>query len=153
MTKIAANYGLVLGFVLTGLNVLHYVTKLPLDLVNMVVFISGIYYCILKYRDEHCSGIISYKRSLQFGALLSMFVYIVLSAYNYMYITLIDPESFRQAMENIRELFRRNNLPDSGDFNIQSHPVIFVLVYVFEGAVIGTIISAIVSLFTKRENH
>ncbi|MDR3245295.1 MAG: DUF4199 domain-containing protein [Prevotellaceae bacterium] len=149
--KIAASYGLILGFVLVALEIVSNIFKVQLLFVIFFSFAGGIFYATTVYREKYLGGNISYNKSLLFGVLLSGFSFILLGMYAYMYIFL-NPNEFKElfdiVVQNMKEKgISVSEIPDNPNIN----PLMVIISYTFLGLIFGLIISSVTSIFTKKD--
>jgi hypothetical protein len=149
--KIAASYGLILGFILVVLDLSTQIFKIPLFFLTLFSFVGGIYYCTVVYREKYLEGRISYGKSLSFGVLLSGFSYIILGVYSYIF-ALLNPVKTKEIFNMVMDMMKEKGFPvaDVAE-NPMLNPVISIPSYLFLGLFLGLIVSAITSAFTKKE--
>jgi hypothetical protein len=151
MMKIAAGYGLVLGFVMIIAQIISSLIEMPVLLV--AVYIGGIIYTTVIYRNKYLDGAISYGKSLLFGILVSGFTFIIIGVFLYVLVS-INREGFRQIFNKILEDMKSQGYAVS-DFpeDIIYNPVFIIVSYLITGLFTGTLVSAITSLFTKKTKY
>jgi hypothetical protein len=148
MMKIAASHGLVLGFVMIITQIISSLIEMPLLLV--AVYIGGIIYTTVVYRNKYLNGIIGYGKSLLFGILVSGFTFIIIGVS--LYITAsFNKDEFGQIFHAVLEKMKSQGYAVS-DFpeNLIYNPVFLIVSYLITGLFTGIFISAITSIFTKK---
>lgn len=161
MMKYAATYGLIVGLGLILLSTLDYVFKQYgqnniLTFLNYVVMIGGVVYFTIMYRSRALGGYITYGQSLGFGIVLIIFASIVSGVFNFA-LNMIDPSYMAKQMEmaadSLVQLGYSEDLIEQSMrmTKVLNNPIFVLFSSVLGGALIGTIISLITSIFTKRE--
>jgi hypothetical protein len=149
MMKVAAGYGLILGFVIIVVQTVSYITGLSILLI--AAYIGGIIYATIVYREKYLDGIISYGNSLLFGVLVSGFTFIIIGVYLYVLIS-FNPDEFKQIFNVILENMKTRGYPVSDIHENMMHNPIFLLAsYLLTGLFSGLAVSAITSIFTKKK--
>jgi hypothetical protein len=149
MIKTAASYGLLLGFVMIVVQILSYITGIPLLLI--VAYIGGIIYTTIVYREKYLDGAISYSKSLLFGVLISGFTFIIIGMYLYIQIS-FNPDKFQQAFNMILDNMKSQGYPVSDvSENMMHNPLFLLASYLITGLFTGLIVSSITSIFTKKK--
>ena len=161
-SKFAMTYGAIIGLILVVFSVLLYLTgqtfNKTLGLVQYIILFVGIYMGTKNYRDKALGGYISYGKALVFGLIISIFVGIITTFFNFIMLRYIDPGLIdkymaitEEALENSRfvqpemmdELLERSR---ESMTSIWSLPV-----GVFAFAIFGFVISLITSAFLKKD--
>lgn len=112
--KIALNYGLLLGLISIVFSVILYVTGNHLDrpwwgsIVSFIIMAGAIYYGIKAFKDE--SGqFLSLGEALKVGLAISLIAGIIGAIFNYIFVTVIEPDFVTQMLELTREkMFEQN---------------------------------------------
>ena len=101
--KSALNYGAIMGLVFLVINFCSYLLELgnnkAFSYGTMALLAVAISYGIKKYRDEQCSGFLSYGGALGYGVLITLFSAIIASFGSYVYLSFIDDSFIQQALE------------------------------------------------------
>jgi hypothetical protein len=148
MMKIAASYGLILGFVMIIVQVISYISGLSLLLV--AAYIGGLVYATIVYREKYLGGSITYGKSLLFGILVSGFTFIIIGVYLYVLVS-FNKEEFRHVFNAILENMKSQGYTVSDVHeNMIYNPVFLIMSYLITGLFTGLIVSAITSIFTKK---
>jgi lysylphosphatidylglycerol synthetase-like protein (DUF2156 family) len=149
--KIAASYGLILGFVLVALELLSYIFKVQLLFITFFSFAGGIFYATTVYREKYLGGSISYSKSLLFGVLLAGFSFIILGVYAYMH-AFLNPEEFNKLFDMVVQKMKEQGFSVSEiQENPNLNPLTVVISYTLLGLLFGLIISSVTSVFTKKD--
>jgi hypothetical protein len=112
---------------------------------------------IKSHRDEDLGGYISYGKSVGTGILISVFGGAIVGVFSIVLFTLIDPAMTERILDTARQQMIENGLPDDQveqavEISRQFLTPIWLFVFGLVGsAVVGLILSLIVSVFTKRE--
>lgn len=161
--KSAMTFGLITGIILVIYTLLLYMTdnyiskSTFLGILQWIIFTGGLYYGIKHYRDQFSGGYITYGRSLGLGVLISVFVGVILGIFTYLLYAVIDPELMEKSMKLAQEEMLKSGMSEERveaatkmqrTFN---SPTMMLFSSVFSFALIGTIISLVVSIFTKKE--
>lgn len=161
--KSAMTFGLITGILLVIYTLLLYITdnyvskNTILGLLQWVILTGGLYYGIKTYRDQHSEGYITYGRSLGLGVLISVFVGVIIGIFTYLLYTAIDPELLEKTMRVAEEEMLKTGMSEEQVETATemqrtfTSPTIMLFSSVFSFAFIGTIISLIISIFTKNE--
>ncbi|MDR1582123.1 MAG: DUF4199 domain-containing protein [Prevotellaceae bacterium] len=149
MMKIAASYGLILGFVMIVVQIISGIIGIPFLLV--AVYVGGIIYTTVVYREKYLNGIISYGHSLLFGILVSGFTFIIIGIYLYVMVS-FNQDEFRQLFNNILNNMKSNGYTVSDvNENMMFNPAFLLASYLITGLFMGLIVSIITSIFTKKK--
>jgi hypothetical protein len=147
--KIAASYGLILGFVMIVVQIISGIIGIPFLLV--AVYVGGIIYTTVVYREKYLNGIISYGHSLLFGILVSGFTFIIIGIYLYVMVS-FNQDEFRQLFNNILNNMKSNGYTVSDvNENMMFNPAFLLASYLITGLFMGLIVSIITSIFTKKK--
>lgn len=161
--KSAMTFGLITGLVVVVYTLLLYMTDSYLTknsflgILQWVFIAIGIYWGIKSYRDQYEGGYITYGKSLGLGALISVFAGVIMGIFTYLLYVVIDPELMEKSIKLAQEEMLRSGLSEervAAATKLQQQftsPIIMLISSVFSMAFFGTIISLVVSIFTKRE--
>jgi hypothetical protein len=148
MMKVAAGYGLVLGFVIIVAQIISYISGLTVLL--LATYIGGIIYTTIVYREKYLAGTISYGRSLLFGILVSGFTFIIIGVYLYVLVS-FNREEFQKIFNLVLQRMSEQGYTVSEiSADMIYNPVFLIISYLITGLFIGLIVSAITSIFTKK---
>ncbi len=106
--KIALNYGLILALLSIVLSVLAYVTDNHLDrpwwitVLSTLIMIGVIVYGLKAYKNES-GGFMNLGEALKVGLAISLIAGIIGAIYNYIFVTVIEPDFVNQMLEMTQE--------------------------------------------------
>ncbi len=106
--KIALNYGLILALLSIVLSVLAYVTDNHLDrpwwitVLSTLIMIGAIVYGLKAYKNE-IGGFMNLGEALKVGLAISLIAGIIGAIYNYIFVTVIEPDFVNQMLEMTQE--------------------------------------------------
>ena len=112
--KIALNYGFYLALLSIGVSVIAYVTDHHLDrpwwvsALSTLVMVAIIVYGIKAYKYEN-NGFLSLGDALKVGLAISLIAGIIGAVYNYVFVTVIEPEFVSQMLDMTREQMVEQN--------------------------------------------
>jgi uncharacterized membrane protein YcjF (UPF0283 family) len=161
--KSAMTYGLITGIALVIYTVLLYMTdnyiskNAFLGILQWLILAAGLYYGIKSYRDQYAEGYITYGKSLGLGVLISVFVGVIMGIFTYLLYVVIDPELLEKSLKFAQEEMLKSGLSEEqveAATKMQrtfSSPIIMLFSSVFSFAFFGTLISLVVSIFTKKD--
>lgn len=121
--KIAMNYGLILGLLTIVVSVLAYVTNHHLDrpwwvtVLSMGVMIWAIVYGLKTYKNEN-DGFMTLTEALKVGLAISLIAGIIGAVFNYIFVTIIEPDFVNQIMEMTQQQMIEQN-PDMTDAQME----------------------------------
>jgi hypothetical protein len=145
--KVAAGYGLILGLIMIVSQLISFLVPL----LSPGIYIAGIIYTTIHYREKYSGGTITYGRSLLFGILVSGFAFIILGMFFYIMFSLY-PAEYMELFNAVMEKMKTKGLATPSETSMDSlrNPVIWIVTYLFLGLFAGLAVSAIVSIFTKK---
>ena len=114
--KIALNYGIIWGLLTIVLSVISYVTDTYLErpwwltVAGVAIMVGVIVYGLKAYKFEN-EGFLSVSESLKVGLAISLIAAIIGTIYNYIFMTVIEPEFVTQSLDLAREQMVSQN-PD-----------------------------------------
>ncbi|MDR2467044.1 MAG: DUF4199 domain-containing protein [Prevotellaceae bacterium] len=149
----AAGCGLILGLILSALDYMENITGIQLFMIDVFVFVAGMSYCTVMYRDKCLEGQIGYGTSVLFGILLSAFTFIVIGVYKYIYAVLINPADYNAQLSQAMELMREYGYGASFDDvrRAAGNPMAFTVAYLINGLLVGVLLAPLISLFIKKK--
>ena len=111
--KIALNYGLLLALLSIVLSVLAYVTDNYIDrpwwlVLSMLVMIAIIVYGLKAFKNDN-EGFLSVGEAIKVGLAISLISGIIVAIYNYLFMTMIEPEYVTQLLEFTEEKMISDN--------------------------------------------
>ena len=160
-TKVALNYGALLGLILAALTLITYLFEMYesswFGYISWIVLIIGIFMATKKYRDEQLGGFISYGGALGFGVLIAIFAGIIASFVSYIYLGFVDDSFLTYSLEKTEMgMYESGNSDDQVETAMSFTKKIFSpgmisISAFFVTAFLGLIISLITAAFIKRE--
>jgi len=112
--KIALSYGLLLALLSIVLSVFAYVTDNYIDrpwwlsVLSMLVMIAIIVYGLKAFKNEN-GGFLSIGEAIKVGLAISLISGIIVAIYNYIFVTVIEPEYVTQLLEFTEEKMIADN--------------------------------------------
>jgi hypothetical protein len=112
--KIALNYGLLLGLISIVFSVILYVTGNHVDrpwwgsLVSFAIMAGALYYGIKAFKDGS-GGFLSLGEALKTGLAISVIAGIIGALFNYIFVTVIEPDFVNQVLEMTSEKMYEQN--------------------------------------------
>ena len=106
--KIALNYGLLLALLSIVLSVFAYVTDNHIDrpwwlsVISMLVMIAIIVYGLKAFKNEN-GEFLSVGEAIKVGLAISLISGIIVAIYNYVFVTVIEPEYVTQLLQFTEE--------------------------------------------------
>ena len=160
--KSAMIYGLYLALALMLFSVILYVTGLILNqklgYVSMAIYVLGIVYAQISYRNNELNGSISYSQALGFGVAIMLFSGIITAFYTMVLYTFIDPSLIEQMKVVQEEALLQRGMTE---YQIEAAmtmaskmmtPGWISIMGLLGSILIGTIISLVTSIFIKKQN-
>jgi len=159
--KAALNHGLILGLVLVIFAVLLFIFNLHLNkylgYVNYVIIIAFLIWGVKSYRENNLNGVISYGKALGFSTIIVLIASLIFGIYNYLLISIIDPDYIEKMLALAEEQLLKQGIPDEQiemGLSLQKKMMSPVLISLFSflGMMFwGFIIALITSAFFKKE--
>lgn len=112
--KIALNYGLMLGLLSIVLSVIAYVTENHIDrpwwisVLSTIIMVWAILYGIKAFKKEN-GGYLSLVEAIKTGLAISLIAGIIGAIFNYIFVTVIEPEFVNQMLEMTRDKMIEQN--------------------------------------------
>jgi len=116
LKKIALNYGLLLGLASVALSVVTYVMGVHLErpwwasVLGIVIMAALIVYGLKAFKQDN-GGFLSLGEAIKVGLAISVIAGIIGAVYNYVFVTVIEPDFVAQMMEITKEQMIEQN-PD-----------------------------------------
>ncbi|MFO8129692.1 MAG: DUF4199 domain-containing protein [Bacteroidales bacterium] len=164
--KIALNYGLIFGIIVVVYSLVIYIlgvdmkTQKWLGYGNFVILIIGMILGVKAYRDKYLGGYISYGKSFTTVFLIGLFAMVIVSIYNYVYMTVINPGFMEEILRTTEETILESN-PNMTDAQIDqalemtqrfSKPWLSAIWSFVGGTLITLIISLILAAFFVKKD-
>jgi len=129
---------------------------------SMIISLLFVFFGIKHFRDKENNGIVSFKKALQIGVLISLIVAIVFGIIDFIYVKFINPdfmteyyahsvEQFRTTLSEAEFQVKLEELESQKDLFM--NPFLTFLVMTMTVFVLGFIISLISSLILQRKNQ
>lgn len=112
--KIAMNYGFILALLSIVVSVIAYVTNNHIErpwwvsVLSTVSMVGVIVYGLKAYKDEN-SGFLSIAEALKVGLAISIIAGIIGAFYNYIFVTIIEPDFVTQMLDMTRNQMIEQN--------------------------------------------
>lgn len=159
--KAALSYGLILGAVLVVLHLILFLLDIQEGttgfIITLVVIIAGITMATLDYRNKKWNGFISYGKAVKIGFVTMLFAAIIVAVYTFVYHSYINPADIRDAkIEATQQIYNLGLEPEAEAQALKMQefihtPPVYALATILSYALIGIIISLIISIFIKKE--
>lgn len=161
--KITATFGEYLGAALVAVSLADYLLHLYggstlMNTLSYVVFIGGIVWATLAYRNGAMGGFITYGQALRFGTQLCAFAAVILGAYTAVLVNIVDPTYLEKSFDVAAQ-----QMADSGSYTAEQidvamaasrsmmTPVSIVIFSVITYSLLGFFVSLLTSAFLKKE--
>ncbi|MAL61207.1 MAG: DUF4199 domain-containing protein [Flavobacteriaceae bacterium] len=114
LKKIALNYGLLLGLASIALSVVTYVMGVHLErpwwasVIGIIIMAALIVYGLKAFKQDN-EGFLSLGEAIKVGLAISVIAGILGAVYNYVFVTVIEPDFVAQMMEITREQMIEQN--------------------------------------------
>jgi len=114
--KIALNYGFILALLSIAVSVIAYVTDNHIErpwwisVLSTTVMVGVIVYGLKTFKNEN-SGFLSIAEALKVGLAISIIAGIIGALYNYIFVTVIEPDFVVQMLDMTRDQMTEQN-PD-----------------------------------------
>jgi len=161
--KANLNNGLILGFIGVVLTLILYffdlITNSSLSYIILLIEAIVLYFMIKSYRDNVLMGYITYGQSVGAGVVIFLYATIISTIFTYILYKFIDPGLINKMLAVAEENLVKKGVPsDSIDtaMNLTKKmmkPGIMLISGLFGGVFLGTIVSLIISIFTKKEGN
>jgi hypothetical protein len=156
--------GVIMGIIGIVYTLLMYFLDLTLNKSMGYIFIALsiflLFYFIKLYRDNYMHGKITYGQSVGAGVIIYLYYAIVSAIFMYILYTVIDPGLTKKMLAMVEEqLTKSGRVPAEQMDTVMAFqkklmiPEIQVPLGVLFNMIFGTIISLIVSVFTKKEGN
>jgi len=161
--KANLNAGIILGLIgiiwTLVLWFLDQTTNRSIGWIFWIVIIAGIFLGIKSYRDKYLNGFITYGQSLGAGVIIMLYYSIISAVFTYVLYKFIDPNLTDKMLALTEEQLVERGMAEGmieQSMQVQRKiltPFVMSVSSIFAGVFIGTILSLIISLFTKREGN
>jgi hypothetical protein len=157
------NNGLILGIIGVIFTLALYFMDLLLNKslsyillpINLVI----LYFMIKSYRDSYLNGSITYGQSVGAGVVIFVYSTIISVIFTYILYKYIDPGLINKMLVAQEEVMAKRGLPqetiDAGMSMTKKlmTPGFMTITGLFFGMLLGTVMTLVVSIFTKKEGN
>ena len=160
-SKVILTNGIILGLALVIFSVLLYILDLNLtsymDWFKYLIIIGVVVYATKTYRDNNLNGIMTYGQALGLGTLILIIGVLMLNIYNYIFMTVIDPDFLSKVLAVVEEKLLEKGMSDDQiemALSMQrkfATPVITSISDFVGKSILGFIFILITSAFLKKE--
>ncbi len=158
-------YGFIAGLVFFALSFLfgknlNYSTQEVVGYVSIILSLSFIYFAIKHYRDKVNHGLVSFKKTLIIGLLVSVFVAVGIAVSDYIYTSFLNPdfmsEYVNHELKGMKESLSESEFETEKailleEVKMWDNPIAMALFMFFNVVIIGFIISLISGLILQRK--
>ncbi len=158
-------FGLITGILMVLLSLVFYLMDLEqkswINMFIYVILIIGMSWGMINIRENRLNGVMSYGKAVGTGFWIGFVAAIVVAVYTYYYMTDINPEAVKQALEEAENNIIENK-PDISDEDLDKmlemvrvfgKPSISAIAQVFTNSIISIILALIIAIFAKREDR
>lgn len=156
--------GLIMGLIGIVFSLVVYFLDLTFNksigYIFLLISVFLLYYFIKSYRDNYLHGQITYGQSVGAGVIIFLYYAIISSIFTYILYTVIDTDLTNKLLAYTEEqTIKSGKVPEGSIDTVMAFqkkflkPGIMVPVGFFINMFFGTIISLIVSIFTKKEGN
>jgi len=156
--------GLIMGLIGIVFSLVVYFLDLTFNksigYIFLLISVFLLYYFIKSYRDNYLHGQITYGQSVGAGVIIFLYYAIISSIFTYILYTVIDTDLTNKLLAYTEEqTIKSGKVPEGSLDTVMAFqkkflkPGIMVPVGFFINMFFGTIISLIVSIFTKKEGN
>ena len=156
--------GLILGFAGVVFTLVIYFLDLTFNKsVGYIFFLLAIfllYYFIKSYRENYMHGNITYGQSVGAGVIIFLYYSVIAAVFTYILYKVIDTGLTDKLLAFVEEQTRKGGKVPEGSMDTVMafqrkimKPEILALGTIINNMLFGTIISLIVSIFTKKEGN
>ena len=156
--------GLILGLAGIVYTLIVYFLDLTFNKTAGYIFlllaIFLLYYFIKSYRDNFKHGFITYGQSVGAGVIIFLYYSIISAIFTYILYTVIDTELTAKMLAFVEEqMVKGGKVPEGTIDTVMAFqkkiliPEIMAPVSIINNMIFGTVISLIVSIFTRKEGN
>lgn len=145
-------FSLVLWFMDQSLN-------RSLGYIWLLVLIVALYFMIKSYRDNYLKGFITYGQSLGAGVVIMLYYAIISAIFAFILYKFIDPNLTEKMLAMAEEAMVERGVPEAAmeqGLKVQQKmmtPGVLAISSVVTTMFFGTIMSLLISIFTRREGN
>lgn len=139
-------YGFTFAFVsfLAGLY-FDITTNIAMGYATIIVSLLFVYFGIKQYRDNYNEGVITFKKAIIIGSLISLFAALGIALADYVFTTFVDPDFLKISAKEMRD---RN---PSGE--IQEFTSVSAAFFMFAVVMLVGLIVSLISALTLKRTH
>jgi hypothetical protein len=156
--------GLIMGLIGIVFSLVVYFLDLTFNksigYIFLLISVFLLYYFIKSYRDNYLHGQITYGQSVGAGVIIFLYYAIISSLFTYILYTVIDTDLTNKLLAYTEEqTIKSGKVPEGSMDTVMAFqkkflkPAILVPMGFITNMLFGTIISLIVSIFTKKEGN
>ncbi len=153
-------YGLYLGLALVVYSLILYLASLSFNTsLNSLVYLFiavGLFLSLKHYRDQINGGVLAFGSGMKLGILISIFAGFLSGVFSYV-LFLMDPSLIDQVIQTQQEALLKQGMTEDQVVQMEemmrkmTNPLIMVFSSIFSMALIGTILSLVVSAVLKKK--
>lgn len=156
--------GLIMGLIGIIFSLVVYFLDLTFNksigYIFLLLSVFLLFYFIKSYRDNYCHGYITYGQSVGAGVVIFLYYSIISAIFTYILYTVIDTELINKMLAYTEEqMVKSGKVPEGSLDTVMAFqkkfmkPGILVPISLITNMFFGTVISLIVSIFTKKEGN
>lgn len=156
----AMMYGLYLGLALIVYSLILYLASLNMNsTLNSLIYLiiaGGLFVSLKQYRDGVNGGVMTFGEGMKLGILISLFAGFLSGVFSYV-LHLVDPTLIDQIIQFQQEAMLEKGMPEDQVAQMEevmrkmSNPLIMVVSSLFSMALVGSILSLVVSAILKKK--
>ena len=127
------------------------------NLITWAVYIGFIHITMVRYRDRFQEGLLSYGQGVWLGTRMGLLAGIVLGAYLFLYMKVINPGYVEEMITQMQESYLQMGVPENEVANMEemfrltANPAMMVISGVLGAGLASFIFSLIIAIFQKRK--
>ena len=158
-------FGLITGILMVLLSLLFYLMDIEqkswVNMLIYVVMIIGMSWGVINIRENRLNGVMSYGKAVGTGFWIGFFAALIVAVYTYFYMTDINPDAMKQALEEAENRILESK-PDISDEDLDKaldmvrtfgKPSISAIAQVFTNSFVSVVLALIIAIFAKREDR
>jgi len=155
--------GLIFGLIYIVYTLIMYFLDLSLNRTQGYVFLAAeviiLYLMVKSYRDSYLHGYIKYGQSVGAGVVIFLYFSVIVAVFTYILYKFIDPGLIDRQLTMAEEILSRRGMNQEmidASMNIQKKimiPEFIALASIVNNMFMGTIMSLLVSIFTRKEGN
>ena len=155
------NQGTYMGVALAAAYLLTHLTGLMNtffhNVITWVVYIGFIHVSMIRYRERYQEGLLSYGEGVWLGTRMGFLAGIVLGAYLFLYLKVINPGYVEDLIVQMQESYLQMGISENEVANMEemfrmtANPVMMIISGVLGAGLAAFIFSLIIAIFQKRK--